>query len=480
MSKGAYIKHPNTEGLGWRDRLREWTRWTIPIQKNAEYEVRLDATEPTNLEIQRSPQLPDPNHTIEGVKPLEVVGAVVNEFSEPDSSSPQGLSYWSAKPFTSSSILVGSVLHSHPNEKSARATKLLKSNRSEVLHAFSSGVPNLSQILTHATLLRAKQELTPVSQPTPSRIKPVESLILRFLPNPFQISDSDNQPVGASALDAFPPVEMRFDIDPENREAKLRETQVVIQEDISDIMLPEQAVDLRFEQRQTRRLRRKYIPQIKQYLEQSDLCLAGGQLETPAKIRLPISRHICKDQGLQLLSGHPDADQDVAEVEYLFAALEIRSTIALSFKGLRLLYTSIEAGKAGGRRSELKVRSTSERTGKTIETEQDFIAAGYELAECLTDPQSLITPRKIKSGRDEPVNRFVRLGLRREHKGAESNYSAKKLGIRTVAVRSDKERAKAWGNGFENGNSDQMEIGAEAGEMNEQLGEDEENNDGFA
>ena len=458
---GAFIKYLNTEGLGWREKLRQWTRWTVPIQKPAEHKVEpLDPTEVGELVVQRSSASPSASQEPEDVESLTAVEKYVDEHLSADSTKSRGSMYWSDKYFTSSSILVGNVLHSHSNEKSARAKKLLIDKRDEVLHAFSTSVPNLTQLLASANVLRPKQ---------------VESLVLRFLPNPLQTSVSGNRAVGPAALNVFPPVDMRFDIDPDTREAKLRETQAVIQEDKTDLMLPDQAVDLRFLQKTTSRLRRKYIPQIKQFLDKSNLNLAGGQLETPAKIMLPISRHLCNSHGFQLLLGKEGNEQEIAEVEYLFAGLEIRCTIALDFEGWRLLYTSIEAGKAGGRRSELRLRPISAFTGKTKKTVTDFIAAGYELAERLTDPQAFIMRKKINPRRNEPVNRFVRLGLRKEHKGTEFKYFAKRLGIRTMPVRSDEERARIWGSGLDNVRLTEKET--EVGD--EQLEEDEAEDDGF-
>jgi hypothetical protein len=438
---GAFVNYPNVEGLEWRNRLRQWTRWTVPIQKTAGYQVEpLEPTEFANPGDQDPPS-PSTNQGNENSESPNAEQTVADPSSGANRERSQGSTYWSDKYFTSSSTLVGHVLHSHANERSAQAKKLLDNNN-DALHAFSTQVPNLTQILASATLLRPE---------------PIESLILRFLPNPLQPSASDNKPIGPAALNAFPPVEMRFDIDPDTSKAKFRETRAVVQEERTDLMLPYQAVDLRFLQKTTSRLRRSFIPQIKDFLDKSDLSLMGGQLETPAKILLPISRHLCRDQGFQLLLGKQETGQEIAEVEYLFTGLEIRSTIALEFRGWRLLYTSIEAGKADGRRSELSLRPITVWSEKVKKTEKDFIKAGYELAERLTDPQALITPRKVNVRKDEPVNRFVRLGRKREHKGVDLKYFARSLGIRTVPVRSDEERARAWGHGLDNAKEDAVE-----------------------
>jgi hypothetical protein len=41
------------------------------------------------------------------------------------------------------------------------------------------------------------------------------------------------------------------------------------------------------------------------------------------------------------------------EVEYMFAGLEMRRSVATEVNGWKLVYTSVEAGQGGGRRAEL-------------------------------------------------------------------------------------------------------------------------------
>jgi hypothetical protein len=78
---------------------------------------------------------------------------------------------------------------------------------------------------------------------------------------------------------------------------------------------------------------------------------------------------------------------DTQQVEYLFAGLEVRSMITLNWKGWRIIYTSIEAGRAGGRRSELKLRPIYE--GK-VSSQEDFLQAANELAHELGDSPALL------------------------------------------------------------------------------------------
>lgn len=148
-------------------------------------------------------------------------------------------------------------------------------------------------------------------------------------------------------------------------------------------MLPYNNIDVRFQQRTTSRLDQNSIEPVRDYIQQSDLKMSGSKLlQTPPSIRIPIDSHLCRGPGPSLL-GEVDSKGDkipksnVREVEYLFAGLEIRSTLSFEYRSWLLRYTSIEAGKAGGRRSELALRPSRDRKPAV---EKDLIKMAYELA----------------------------------------------------------------------------------------------------
>jgi hypothetical protein len=131
---------------------------------------------------------------------------------------------------------------------------------------------------------------------------------------------------------------------------------------------------------------RKYIPQLRRFIKKCQLSLKGdGRLGTPPTITLPISKHICREPGFKLLDennteGKEMGEDDVRQVPYIFAGLEIRSTLVLNYGQWRLLYTSIEAGRTGGRRSELRIRPIK---SEKVSTEKEFVHAAYRLAAAL-------------------------------------------------------------------------------------------------
>jgi hypothetical protein len=290
--------------------------------------------------------------------------------------------YWSSDLFTETSVLFGSVLHS-PLQPMPRPTPPEELANDTVVHTFSTHVPNISQLLSKAS---TKQDKVKAEHD-------LQRLIVRFQPNPFHVpptgkGELTRGPLGPAALSAFPPIEMIFDITDDNaKSVKLKYIQAVVHEGKKDVMLPGSAVDLRFHQRTTSKLKRRYIDQVEDFLKRSNLDVAGNApLETPRSITLPISSNICREPGFKLLDGKDSKTssehmKDVRDVEYLYAGLEIQRTRAFTYSGWLLLYTSCEAGKAGGARGELRLRP---RKHGEVMQEEDLVWFAYRVARVIT------------------------------------------------------------------------------------------------
>ncbi|KUJ23624.1 uncharacterized protein LY89DRAFT_777338 [Mollisia scopiformis] len=360
-ASGALIDYSFTGGLNWRQRMRDWTRFVAPLSKEPAYTAQT-ISEPTlsSLPTTRSSDTETPT-------PAQ------------DSEQRDSPLHWSKRYFTETSALMGTVLHSKPN-KIDIGPKSTPMNTPGLVHAFSTKVPNLSRVLSKAG--------------APLKSKTIDRLVLRFQPNPFFLvvkrdrhskypSFKKSMPIGVEALSAFPSLEMTFSIDG-NKNTKLEGVNAIMHEKKTDVMLPDSAVDIRFQQRITSRLTRKFLKPIKNFLAESQLSLASkGKLDTPPTITLPISAHLCQGEGFKLL-GLKETDKHLEdrEVQYLFAGLEVHSTLVFDWKDFRVCYTSIEAGKAGGRRAELKLRPVR---GGAVVSEEDFVAAAYRLADMLGD-----------------------------------------------------------------------------------------------
>ncbi|KAI9817629.1 MAG: hypothetical protein M1832_004633 [Thelocarpon impressellum] len=153
-----------------------------------------------------------------------------------------------------------------------------------------------------------------------------------------------------TTITSFPGLEVTLDLSSESKEPRLHAVCATLSEQQVDVMLPYQPADLRFTRRTEFSLEaRRPVQSIADFLARSYLNIRGqGRLRTPSTLVVPLPRWAL---------AHADArsDEDVTEVEYLFTGLEHRQTLDIVHEGWRAQYTSVEAGKTGGRRCELRV-----------------------------------------------------------------------------------------------------------------------------
>jgi len=241
--------------------------------------------------------------------------------------------------------------------------------------------------------------------------KPVTSLRMRFIPSPWNST-------GPTALKAYPPIEMRFSMDEQTKNLELKDVLAITESAVSDVMLPERAVDLRFRQRTTARLSTLHnhqLSQIEEFLNASQLNVENGRLMTPPSLVLPIAKHLVSPKSM------PDAD--TLDVEYLYAGLEYCNTFTTIFQGWKLLYTSIEGGKADGRRSELSLRPSrvldhENLAEKGLDTAQlqelrskQFIRSAYALVDAIESPTEPRTQDMVLTPWGKAAKAGERFGL---------------------------------------------------------------------
>ena len=381
---GMFVPYPTTASMSWRERLREWKRWTLPVGPDPRTPTwrgkspKLNSTwsieEPsTNSTTMKTPFDPPP-------KDLEVQSRnpAKNDYSN-----------WAHRQYVQTSIVVGNVLHSfHEGCASTLEDLSAPHLQLQLSRMFLPTAPNISRIIEESSLV------------IPA---PIESTTVRFLPNPWALG-KDGQPIGTKALISFPPVEIEFSYSEKTRNLLLKDVRAIVDFESSDLLLPECPNDLRLQKQGSCRLSPSIlsmaektvdrIPSLASFISKSKLDpRSDQQLITPAGLVLPISKYLCKRGAHKLLkeqSGNIDYN-----VEYLYAGLEYRNKLALNYRGWRLIYTSVEAGKAGGRRSELCLRPVREDALPL--NAEDFLEAALNLANAQQTTSSQIA-RKLSAG----------------------------------------------------------------------------------
>ncbi|APA12078.1 hypothetical protein sscle_08g068480 [Sclerotinia sclerotiorum 1980 UF-70] len=356
---GGFVRFPGSRELSWHEKLRTWSRWTSATPKSTEEN-----------------HLPEKDQY---TFPFPTVGVKLSGKQRPDPNL-RGVEFlWSHKYSPTTSIKFGTILHnitSHrigkyidddqglsrgPPTISSDTPLNMNSLRAEMdsgsLRIFSPQAPNLSGLFQSDHIEKGLFEHA------------VQEIVMQFKPNPWALCP-DGKPLGPSAFDDLPPLEMSFSLNRESYEVKFRELHAIVSTEVAELMLPEFKADLQFERKvRSRMLFENSNPgngpdelnlaatAVTKFIKDSQLDLRSDQqLETPPKLVLPLPRHLCTERGWNRLGGIPQLGVDV---EYLFTKLEYRKTAPYNFESHEIRCTSVEAGKAGGSHLELSLTSPS-------------------------------------------------------------------------------------------------------------------------
>lgn len=149
-------------------------------------------------------------------------------------------------------------------------------------------------------------------------------------------------------LKLLPEIDLRIGLGKENEPVQIKSVQLVRGKSESDLLLPQEVADIRFCAYTISEATKEIDPKVKRFVEESNFNVWGEErLRTPSKLSLRIPKWAIQDA----------ADQDLTRttgVEYAYDSMEYLSYMSMMYRGVPLIYTTVEAGKAGGRRSELR------------------------------------------------------------------------------------------------------------------------------
>lgn len=241
-----------------------------------------------------------------------------------------------AQVLTEYGAIFGYLLH-EATEPPTSLTGVFVDSRSKV---FSSSFPGLEYLL----------QALPLEKPLegPSFADPMESFLFRFSPSPW--SDS-------SALERYPPVEIKVRINPESGEPESPEIKAIHSESMVDLLLPNQACDVRF-------LRRSIIPIVldaqhvngKANEAEVNRFLAESHLNPFQELKLRAYPHIkLLTPPWENLSLDSVNTRSGGMVDYLLTGMEHRRLVTFNWKTFPVMYTTIDGGLSGGRSSEVRM-----------------------------------------------------------------------------------------------------------------------------
>ncbi|KAL6856668.1 mitochondrial inner-membrane-bound regulator domain-containing protein [Trichoderma novae-zelandiae] len=199
----------------------------------------------------------------------------------------------------------------------------------------------LSPVLPHpASFTSLSDEDKPMAQRA--------TIVLNFFPDPTQ---------APTKLDSAPPsIQLRL---PADLGADLADFSLppdsalfgVAAKHISDVLLPSESVDVRLTQTHLLPLDPSQ-EFVKEFISQCEFNPPRGLLKTPSKATFSIPKAWVTSPKA---TGRPS--KATINVPYIFVGSEIHQAVELEFHGHTLCYSSIDAGRHGGRRQELSLQA---------------------------------------------------------------------------------------------------------------------------
>ncbi|KAI1501671.1 mitochondrial inner-membrane-bound regulator-domain-containing protein [Biscogniauxia marginata] len=407
QSQGRLITDATSqEKLSWGEKMSKWARYVLPVTHKNDVPM-LDAP----LKKLELPFEPESTFTPEDAFVLDDI----KEFY-PDSAAPFHPVKWSSGLRTSTAARFGYLLH--PHEVSGPApnpglSHLLASNGRHVFAPITPHPHHFSRI--------EKKNTESIKSETPAKT----TIIFRFWPSPATVpankppkmNSKDKKRLSTETRRQLKKQEKEIEAEPDEvfeeppapvLELRLSatDTEILGVESLraikrahnSDVLLPSSPVDLRFTQMEYATLLAKdaatlaaWQP-IQDYVNAARLDLVAGKLEARPTQRFHVPRRLYSnwlDGDIRpYLQSELDPDELIS-AQYTFVGLEVHRSISLPYDGHRLTYTSIEAGRGGGRRAEVILEPVPREEGgeqgqvgqlANDQLEKDFLACCFKFA----------------------------------------------------------------------------------------------------
>lgn len=260
--------------------------------------------------------------------------------------------YWARSPARKTSAIFGHILYPlHASDRMKTGRKGPKTD--PILRNNQTFINSRREILTSITSPRSYLQKSRLSN-----LRKREEL--RITLTPAQKKDL------ARPTRVFPGLMLYIQIDTDTKKATLAEVRLTLDEKEVDLLLPDEAADIRFLAESFLPAAEEVDPKIVKFFKASYLDVKGHQrLLTPKNLTLLVPAHAIRTLSVASadsttansgpLTG--EAVKPGVSVEYIFTSLEHRSVVAGfdADSGFQMQYSFVEAGETGGRREELRI-----------------------------------------------------------------------------------------------------------------------------
>ena len=338
-------------GLSLTDRSRQWCRWSSRSMRGIDRRAETDANS-SRLDTVQNPL--DQQQVHNALNRFLVIKDKKRRTSE------NTRRYWIEDVIYQDSAILGHVVFPTPKNEADRTSASPTSHLSGLqprltkIHTdFVTQVPGLVSLVDDIGLENPH-----------TKTRDEELLVIRLFPSSKNI-------LLPQIIKAMPDLEIRIICDDKTKTTQIQKVSLVRREELG-LLLPQNTVDLHFTHERCIHARSGSIdPSIELFIQNSNLDIWGpGRLKTPTDLTLSIPPHALGNVNDPSFT----AKLKKNELQYTFASLEHRSEMEIPFSQPKshaeLTYTTIEAGKIGGRRNELSLRQ-SRLASKRVESDVD-------------------------------------------------------------------------------------------------------------
>lgn len=323
-------------------------------------------------------------------------------------------------PKSTLNVAFGHILHEPIEEVPQAVTFAALSEQAHFSRAFSTALPGLRLLLPQ---LNQRFDT------------PKDSLCIRLTPPPWKATQIKD-------FEQFPDLEIYCSLDQLTQQLSSSAMRLIYPPTVASVMLPSQAVDLRFMRTESIWVSKAFeIPAVQQFVAEVKASVAGqGTIRAPtwlkgirAPIRKPTPTTGRKGKKQSDDVKNEEKDTEGAEwrfepMDFSFAGLEYSQQTTFAYKDYKVFYTNYEAGQMGGRRGELKMQMPSVEPPRTtnswredvslnpaldglgngeaekaVPVSEEFIKTAFELADLVTrGVQGKFLGSRTVAGRQDP------------------------------------------------------------------------------
>ena len=372
------------KSLDYSHRNLSLGRWALPVSRSADTSQPEGQESHEGIEFKSEPEQSTHglvNRVVSFMRP-PVDGSFTGSESTPRN---RQTGYWALEPEYKASADFGQALfpleYSDPN-------KVVKAASNSLRAPFQPAIPGLGSLLASSEFQNLSRTETP-------------ALLYDFIPSPDQKA-FDTETGLTEIGPTFPKLHIQVRTGRDGNRPTIHKLSLGFQERVHDVLLPDQAADIRFYRYGRLRFSSKshhdaaveeWTEAVRQNIE------SGGRLSAPS-LTLDIPKWT--------IPGFPSDATGMLPIKYLFSGIQFRQSVTGRLLDTQISYSTVQSGKLGARGGVLSAYSPKLKTDEYEAQVREFANKCVMLVDYITQagaqtqpPRQTRLPRNDHSARKQ-------------------------------------------------------------------------------